>query len=452
MWLGSPIWAPGRLLQDKTSIMRTYVVLGVDPAVADELGWEQGGAITTQDVIAAIGDDRLKLGMPSASQDDAGANFLFAVISSLSERPFTTLADLQTPAMQDALKTIFSAVSGSASDAGKLRDRFVEDQLSDAPQLNGFILPESMAIAANRSLEAQDKTPMRVFYIEDAVGVQDFPLGWVSGLSEEKQAQFEQLVTYLRSDEVQAKIQSQGFFRTGILGMEVDNPDPAVFNPAWGIITDQNFVPATLPKDDVIRAALGLYQTAIKKPSETVYCLDYSSSMYGEGEMQRNAAMRLLLDQSEAATYLLQAGPADSTVVLPFSHQVLNEIDAQGNDPQELMAVFDWLLSDFSGSGTNIYGCAIEALERVRTSGRTDTLPAVILLTDGQHNTGEGFRDLQRYYQRSRLSVPVFSIMLGDASEEDLQPIADLTNGLLCDGRAGVDALVACFKQFRGSN
>ena len=452
MWLGSPIWAPGRLLQDKTSIMRTYIVMGVDPSVADQLGWEAGSTITTGDVIKAINDDRLKLAIPSASQDDAGANFLFAVIASISERPFTTIEDLQMDSMQDNLKTIFSAVSGSASDAGKLRDRFVEDQISDNPQLNGFILPESMAISANLSLEEAGKTPMRIFYLEDAVGVQDFPLGWISGISEEKQNQFAQLVDYLRSDEVQAKIQSEGYFRTGILGMEVPNPDSSVFNPDWGIITDKNFVPATLPKDDVIKAALNLYQIAIKKPSETAYCLDYSPSMYGSGEEQRNAAMQLLLDQSSASTYLLQTGPADVTYVLPFSNRVLDTALVDGNDPEQLLALYDWLLGSFAGSGTNIYGCAIEALDAINASGRTDTLPAIILLTDGRHNTGQRFRELERFYQENGLMVPIFSIMLGEANQEDLEPIAKLTKGLICDGRAGIESLVRCFKEFRGSN
>jgi len=452
MWLGSPIWAPGRLLQDKTSIMRTYVVMGVDPALADQLGWQSGDTLTTQQVMDAVAADLLRLGVPSASQDDAGANFLFAVIASIAKKPFTTLADLQTDEMQAGLKTIFSAVMGSASDAGKLRDRFLEDQRSSNPELNGFILPESMAISANRSLQADGLTPQRIFYIEDAIGVQDFPLGWVSGLSEEKQAQFTQLVDYLRSPEVQAKIQTEGYFRTGMLGMQVENPDSSVFNPDWGIITDQNFVPASLPKDDVIKAALSLYQTVIKKPSETAFCLDYSPSMNGGGELQRNTAMHLLLDQEQAATYLLQSGPLDTTFALPFSNRVLDIGRVDGNDPNSLMNLYNWLLGTFRGSGTNVYGCAIDALDALRISGRQDTLPAVILLTDGQHNTGESFDDLEEFYTRNGLTIPIFSIMLGDANEDDLLPIARLTNGLICDGRGGTDALVNCFKQLRGSN
>jgi Ca-activated chloride channel family protein len=234
--------------------------------------------------------------------------------------------------------------------------------------------------------------------------------------------------------------------------MEVPNPDSSVFNPDWGIITDKNFVPATLPKDDVIKAALNLYQIAIKKPSETAYCLDYSPSMYGSGEEQRNAAMQLLLDQSSASTYLLQTGPADVTYVLPFSNQVLDTALVDGNDPEQLLALYDWLLGSFAGSGTNIYGCAIEALDAMNASGRTDTLPAIILLTDGRHNTGQRFRELERFYQENGLTVPIFSIMLGEANQEDLEPIAKLTKGLICDGRAGIESLVRCFKEFRGSN
>ena len=45
--------------------------------------------------------------------------------------------------------------------------------------------------------------------------------------------------------------------------------------------------PIMLPSGEVIREALRLYQTAFRKPSLTVYVLDFSGSMEGEGASRR---------------------------------------------------------------------------------------------------------------------------------------------------------------------
>ncbi len=52
---------------------------------------------------------------------------------------------------------------------------------------------------------------------------------------------------------------------------------------------------------------LNLYQTEFRKPSLTVYCLDYSGSMEGTGREQMVEAMSQILIQENAARYLLQA-------------------------------------------------------------------------------------------------------------------------------------------------
>jgi len=59
----------------------------------------------------------------------------------------------------------------------------------------------------------------------------------------------------------------------------------------------------------VIRQALDLYQSAFRKPSLTVYCLDYSRSMDGERIESLKSAMRRILDQDLARQSLLQASP-----------------------------------------------------------------------------------------------------------------------------------------------
>ena len=55
--------------------------------------------------------------------------------------------------------------------------------------------------------------------------------------------------------------------------------------------------PIKMPAADVLFECLNLYQTDFRKPSLTVYCLDYSGSMSGEGNEQLVQAMEQLLIQ-----------------------------------------------------------------------------------------------------------------------------------------------------------
>jgi hypothetical protein len=75
----------------------------------------------------------------------------------------------------------------------------------------------------------------------------------------------------------------------------------------------------------LIHQALDLYQTTFRKASFTIYCLDFSPSMRGAGQEQLQQAMRTVLDQDEAARYLLQGSPGELTVVIPFAGRTLND-------------------------------------------------------------------------------------------------------------------------------
>jgi Ca-activated chloride channel family protein len=68
--------------------------------------------------------------------------------------------------------------------------------------------------------------------------------------------------------------------------------------------------------------------------------------------------------------------------------------------------------------------------------------PAIILLTDGHSNEGS-FDDFEaRWREGSPEGVPVYSILFGDATEEQLVQVSELTTGDTYDGRDGlIDAL-----------
>jgi Ca-activated chloride channel family protein len=66
-------------------------------------------------------------------------------------------------------------------------------------------------------------------------------------------------------------------------------------------------------------------------------------------------------------------------------------------------------------------------------------------------NRGPNLADLKRYLveHTDAADIPVFAIMFGDASPDQLKEIADTTSGRVFDGRTD---LVRAFREARGYN
>ena len=69
-------------------------------------------------------------------------------------------------------------------------------------------------------------------------------------------------------------------------------------------------------------------------------------------------------------------------------------------------------------------------------------------MTDGEANVGN-FYELKYDYNIIKKDIPIYSIMFGDAKENQLIDIANLTNAKVFDGRTN---LLEAFKEVRGYN
>jgi Ca-activated chloride channel family protein len=223
--------------------------------------------------------------------------------------------------------------------------------------------------------------------------------------------------------------------------------DKKVFNPEWGIDVDRILSPVTLPAAEVIHAALNMYQTEFRKPSLTVFCLDFSGSMKGEGVKQLKAAMRLLLNQETAKQYLINASSEDINIVIPFHKQPMNVWQTIGNDPGKLQDLLSKIDALSPGGGTDIYSPAVQGLGIMSKIALVKYVPAIILMTDGK---SEGsFGHFENAWKSLGQDIPVFSIMFGNASEAQLDNLAKLTRGRVFDGRHD---LVKAFRTAKGYN
>ena len=448
VWPANSMWI---LLGDTTgtvqlssSIMRSPVVFGVKKSVAKQLGWI-GADVTVTDILAAAESEQLTFMMANAAQSDSGAAAYLGFLYAFAGHPdLLTSADLQSPEVRDKIKRILGTVSRTAGDSGYLKDLFVQEYDSYDAMVNY----ESAIIETNQTLVQSGREPLYVLYLRDGTAIADSPFAYIDKRDAEKRVTFQKLQAHLLSDDVQHQLLALG--RRAGLGI---NPDPAlvdqsVFNSDWGIDTQRILTPINIPDAAVVKEALTLYQTALRKPSLTVLALDFSSSMIGAGEGELKVAMRMLLDQESATQHLLQASPEDITIIIPFNDKVMNVWTVEGNDPAQFQSLIGQIGVTPARGGTDIYSPIIEGLKLIKKHGTDGYSPAVVVMTDGKSGDGKDFGDLYRYVALNGMeSVPIFAITFGDASVDQLTEIANLSAGAVFNGN---DDLVSAFRTVRG--
>ena len=444
-WPANSIWlAMGdakHIVKSSQSVMVSPVVFGVRQSKAKELGWV-GKDVTVADILAAIQANKLRFMMTSATQSNSGASAYLGFIYALLGHPDQiTAADLAKPELQAQLKTILSGVNRSSGSSDWLAALY----LSAPDRYDAMVNYESLVIATNKTLLSRGKEPLYVVYPKDGLAVADEPLAYLDHGDAAKEALFKRFQDFMLSADMQRRIKALGW-RTELGGV-VTAPDKAVFNPAWGIVTDKPLNVIRYPKPEVITAALALYQTELKKPSITVFCLDFSGSMGGGGSDQVKSAMRLLLDPAQAQQHLLQMGAQDKVVVIPFNDRPISVLGPDGpSTAGRLIGRIDALSP---GGGTDIYSPAIKALDVLAPYSADAYSLSVVLMTDGDSNTGATLGDFKRAYAAGGRDIPVFSIMFGDAKPDQLDALGTETRGLVFDGRTD---LVGAFKKVRGYN
>jgi Ca-activated chloride channel family protein len=451
VWPANSLWVDlgdqQKLVKHQASIMRSPVVFGVKRSVAQRLGWI-GKKVTMEQILHAAEAGQLRFMMTSATQSNSGASAYLGYLYAFAGQPeILTQAHLHNPKVRDKVRRILGTVNRSAGSSGWLKDLFLQKY----DQYDAMVNYEALVIEANQALVAQGREPLYAVYPADGLAIADSPLGYIDHGDATKEKRFLKLQEYLLSPDVQREIMGLGR-RVGLAGMDTNAVDRRLFNPDWGIDVQAVLNPIRFPQAAVIREALDLYQSAFRKPSFTVYCLDFSGSMQGEGVQDLKAAMRLLLTPQESRRYLLQPSREDISVVIPFNQAPIDQWSVAGNSPQALGGLRERIEALPPGGGTDIYTPVIRAMELFR--GKKDLgayFPAVILMTDGKSNQGARMADLQARMQELALKadVPVFAVLFGDASEAQLKEIADYTSGRIFDGRKD---LVQAFREARGYN
>ena len=441
VWPASSLWLTAGdtryRVKHAHSISVTPVVFGIRRSLAEELGFV-GREVSVSDLLSAIESGQLNFCMTSATQSNSGCSAYIGFLYALLGNPdVITSENLQTPGLAEQITQLLSGVDRSSGSSDWLKDLFLTGGY------DAMVNYECLVISANQELEERGEETLYAVYPYDGLSIADSPLGYVDNGDAEKEHAFLDLQEYLLSDEVQNEIQRTGR-RTGYEGVSAENAD--VFRADWGVQPDRVLSPIRMPSTDVLMECLDLYQTQFRKPSLTVYCLDYSGSMEGIGREQMVEAMSQILIQENAEQNLLQASEHEVNILIPFEGYPRDVYTAEGNGA-ELEDLYDQVEAEVAYGGTDIYYAAMEGLRQLDDYDLSQYTPAIILLTDGVSDGS--FSDFRDGYEAFGADVPVFSIMFGSADPTQLEELAELTHARVFDGR---EDLIGAFRSVKGYN
>ena len=423
----------------KTSNLRstsiTPIIFGIKESKAKELGFVNK-KVYTKDILDKIKSGDLTFSMANPTSTNSGASAYLEILYNLAGSPeVLKSSDLNNENLKKELKKFFEGIKRTSGDEDFLEQSFVNGDYDAA------FTYESSIININKQLQKEGKEILYAIYPVDGVAISDSPFVYIDNKNESKKQSFIKIQEYLLSDEGQSVLLSNGR-RTWYGGTNTNAPKD-VFNPNWGINTTTYITPIKYPSIAVIKEALALYQTELRKPVHVVFCLDYSGSMYGDGIKELRNAMKYILTEADV---LISFTDKDKIDVIPFGSDILAVWStSKGLSKEDLLNNINEL--NLNGS-TALYPAAIKALELLENENDSKYVSSIILMTDGMANVGT-YISLVNYYNKINKEIPIYSITFGDADEDDLTRISNLTNGKVFDGKT---SLIEAFKKVRGYN
>lgn len=446
LWPASSIWLNmgdnHHMLKHNQTTSISPVVFAIEDSLAESLGFKNRD-VYVEEIISAIDSGRLTFAMTSASQSNSGASAYLGFLTAIADsQDGLTSQDLERPEVQDKIIKLLSGVSRSSGSSNWLVDLYLQGGY------DAMVNYEQLIIQANSQLESQGRESLYCIYPVDGLAISDSPLAYIDKGDGEMEEIFLNFQNYILSDPTQDKIEQTG--KRSAFG-EVRDSNKAIYKEEWGINIDDVVSPVRLPSGEVIMKALEMYQTSFKKPALTLYVLDYSGSMEGQGIEKMMEALSMVLIPENASENLLLGTSRDITYILPFGSNPMEAIRGDGNS-DELRKLYDFAENQRLLGGTAMYEAvdsALHFIEQEHGAEIENYTPAIVLLSDGQANGSMTIDDLTTSYQALGKDIPIFSILFADASIDELEGLAELSKARVFDGR---NNLVAAFKQVKGYN
>lgn len=430
--------AAGKSVRARTRIMLSPVIVGVKASVAKRLGWDGPGAVSWKQIQAAVAGGRFRYAMTNPSTSNSGFSAVLSVSSALAGT-----GDALRPSQVDraAIATFYRGQKLVSGSSGWLSDAYLGSQ----DTVDGIITYEASIVALDADPRLTEKL-VRI-YPSDGVVTADYPLDL---LAESKHEAYDKIVAYLKTPDVQKRIVEATHRRPTDTGVASTYP---------AIVAETSF-PASA---GAVQQLLLRFLNQDRVPAHSFYVLDKTGSMDAKdgGDKSRlervQDALGVLAGGDDSLTgQYARFNDREKITIITFS--VRPEVDrtyqmVKPNDPAVFAAVKELAASLEADGKTAIYDALEAALAEAVRDHATDAgrYDSIVLMTDGESNTGDTFDAFQRKWHALPAfaqKIRIFPIFIGEASPAELRRIADLTGGRAFDARR--ESISEIFKEIRG--
>lgn len=419
---------------ESTAIMRSPVVVGLAPAVADRLRrGVPGGRLSWADIADAAAEGSLRFGMPDPRRSDTGRAALVGVATAAAG---TGGALRERDVSCDRLRGFRSGQTLTGASSRDLIDTYVRRQgAADA-----LIAHESELLTLNAA--GKLKRPLEIVHPEDGMVLSDFPLMLLDA-GEHKA--YRKAVDWLRRDDVQKKLMERTWRRP----VSQDVPRPARLRAEIGNALSYP------DRIAVVRRLMDDYGTPGSRAADhVVFLLDFSTSMRGRRMADLRAAFADLSGADPTATgKFARFYRGERLTVVRFAGRVLQERTVTVRGDGDLRALNSFVGKGGFGADTAVWSALGRGYEVASDSvaDHPEQPLSIVLMTDGENNAGRTYGEFTRRHARlgaAARAVPTFPVHFGEADAGELRRAAGATGGRMVD--ANSSSLSQAFKEIRG--
>jgi Ca-activated chloride channel family protein len=441
-------------LQEK--IMLSPIAVGVSESAAKKLGWDDPATAAKVDwrlITQAARDGKLNYALSNPATSNQGFMALMGVVAAAGGKAEALSAE---DVDRGAIAAFLRGYKLPGDNSTYLSEKFIEQQ---GTVVNAFINYESWLLSLNNSGKLREK--LTLVYPREGVSTADYPLML---LSEERRADYQKVVAYLKGAEAQAWLARQTLRRP--INGEVAASLGDLF-PKGNMLVELPFSPDRALADGLIDA----YLNEFRRPIASTFVLDTSGSMAGQGRRaQLIEAMHYIAGADASLTgRLAKLTNRERVWLLPFASRPgtftyfevpAGRAKAKGVQVQEDSEAKQKVLADVRAyadglnmtGGTALYDSVLAALKHMlaQRAKSPDYQYSVVAFTDGENTEGRGLAEFKAAYAQlpeDVRAIPVFMVLFGEANEANLKDLVKTTGGRVFDARK--TPLYSVFKDIR---